>query len=307
VVEVAIVATLLWTGWNFANAFAADDPHAWRMAVAGAVLLAAAEICRVPLVIGACRARTAVGRALLWLLVLAAASLTAKGAAQVTQQMYAPRLIGVTRAANAVSEAKARLATAELPVGDADIRALDATIARLQGQIETIGAPPKTVCGTRRDAHGRSYRHCSTPRWQGEGVQRQIEAAHASRAELLKRKGIAGIELAKARVALTEAEAAHDEAVLRSQLHSFASMLFGVAPRDVSDEQVARVLFWFVLVAGSAIALVGSGLAAASVTPAPRIPRRPRDVRFSSDMLDQLDAHMEMKLARERIHPRSAA
>ncbi len=66
--------------------------------------------------------------------------------------------------------------------------------------------------------------------------------------------------------ALADAHAAYREAVHKSQLHDFASMVWGVSPSEVTDAMVAQFLRWFVFGAAICVAFASTTIAFTAIT-----------------------------------------
>jgi hypothetical protein len=65
---------------------------------------------------------------------------------------------------------------------------------------------------------------------------------------------------------LADARAAYREAVRKSQLHDFASMVWGISPSEVTDGMVAQFLRWFVFGSAVCVAFASTLIAFTAIT-----------------------------------------
>jgi hypothetical protein len=297
-VEAAIISVSLYASWVFANKYAGEasggeiqlaslnllgvfNSHSldWRMAMAGGVAIAVAEMLRLPLAQASRIQRSFVMRALAIAAVLMMAFVTTKTMAQVMQQTYAPRLSQVQQAARALKKAEANLETADIQRAPADkdlqrleedVRDSQKRIADLSTLIVNQGHAPKPVCSPvyKKNANGVTYKAgvtCSTPKWAGQQFADQLDAAKRDLATAIaKRDKLAAdvasqAELARDRQVTTDRfRDAWRAAVNNSVLHGLTAMFYGVDPLDLSEGQVNGFLRLFILVPSVMVALASS-------------------------------------------------
>ena len=319
-IEGAIVASGLWAGVEFANKYAGEAAvaatpsapatlapatlqmvtltftellpqanGAWWMAVVGAIMLAAAELARIPLAM-ALRSHRSVAMRLLAVLGLAAMVLvTTKTVSQVLAQAYHPRLVAVQEATAELKLAEADLVVVASKRGSVDeglkplqarVDQANARIAELNGLIgeqgeapaakKSVKSPPATSADRARvDDHHSSSRRT----WAGQQLVDQLPAAIAERdaavAALNAASGLAGREVERVAAQerlVADARNQQRQAVMNSQLHDFTGMLLGKDPIDVTDTQLHQFLRIFVLVPSLLIAAASTLLALVAFT-----------------------------------------
>jgi hypothetical protein len=311
IVEIVIIGAILYANFQFAQRYASDDTLAWWMAIACGVAYAAIEAARVPLAITASTHRKRGIRVVAILFMLGAVFITTKSLSQIGEQMFSHRLVDVRNAQTNLEkvQAESRGAVSD----DADkrkrIEALDAEIKSLTEALKQFGAPPasRTVCNTLRLKSGGVQKVCRvvTPPWPGETMQRQLLDARAKRNEADAATTETGQNRDKAEAAIAEAQGRYDVAVMESQLHSFAAMLFMKEPSKVTDREVRIFMLIFVFVGAFAGAITATGLAYCSFTRYPPLdepdfsPANPR-VQTVEIMPALRELHRDLKLGKGR-------
>lgn len=314
-VEIAIISSSLYASWVFASKYAGErsgdeiqvaslnmfdvfNSHSldWRMAMAGGVAIAFAEMLRLPLAQASRIQRSFVMRVLAVAAVLMMAFVTTKTMAQVMQQTYAPRLHQVQQATGALKEAKAGLENVDIKRAPAnndlqrleqDVRDSQKRINDLNTLVATQGQAPKPVCSPvyKKNSKGVTYKAgvtCSTPKWAGQQFADQLAAAKADlMTAIAKREQLAATVASQAEVAhdrktvIDQLRDAQRAAIEDSVLHGLTAMFYGVDPLDLSEGQVNGFLRLFILVPSVMIALASSILVMLAYN---RI-RRPRKIQ----------------------------
>ena len=206
---------------------------------------------------------------------------TTKSLSQVGEQMFSQRLVEVHKAKTALEIAEANNAGAI--DNDADkrerIKALDTEIETLLKQLKEFGKPPepKQVCTTTQGRRG-VIKSCRivTPPWAGETIQKQTLDARARRNAMDGETAVTGKQRDEATATIAAARGAYHVAVMDSQLHSFAGMLFMKSPAVVTDDEIAKIKLFFVFMGALAGALTATGLAYCSFTRYPAPKPKPR-------------------------------
>ena len=105
-----------------------------------------------------------------------------------------------------------------------------------------------------------------------------------------------------ATVAIAKARGDYQIAVMHSQLHSFAGMLFRKAQSKVTDDEIAAIQLFFVLIGAFAGAVTATGLAYCSFTrhPEPKESRhRPKQTPTPVNIIPALrELATELKLGK---------
>jgi hypothetical protein len=314
-VEIAIISASLYASWVFATKYAGEasgndiqvaslnwlnvfNSHSldWRMAMAGGVAIAFAEMLRLPLAQASRIQRSFVMRALAIAAVLMMAFVTTKTMAQVMQQTYAPRIHQVQQATRALKQAEAGLETIgikrvpadnDLPRLEQDVRDSQKRINDLNTLIATQGQAPKPVCSPvyKKNSKGVTYKAgvtCSTPKWAGQQFADQLAAAKSDlETAIAKRDKLAAGVASQAeaaqdrKVAIDQLRDAWRAAVENSVVHGLTAMFYGVDPLDLNEGQVNGFLRLFILVPSVMVALASSILVILAYN---RI-RRPRKIQ----------------------------
>ena len=259
-VECVIVAASLWGAWLFANFYGHNDWRQMQMMMLAPIGYAVIEFCRVPLAISMRSHGSWFVRFAALLGVLCASGVTVKSMSQLGEIMFRPRLFDVVHATEALQQVQAARTTLVQQIAAADgvvastRAAFDEVEQRAKSDAAQLASLPKDQCqkasGTTRDGRAWSGQTCKADARIGplrdnlkttvaarDDLERKVEAAVAVRAKL---------DLTQADKTVAAAWAVQREAILNSQLHSFAGMLFGVASTDVTDQQIHQFLRIFV-------------------------------------------------------------
>jgi hypothetical protein len=243
------------------------------------ITYAVIELCRVPLAIAARTQRSIGIKALAIFGVLLAAAVTVKSLSQLGEQMFHPRLEEVVKTKQAVKLAKAEQATFDQKSADAEavvkqradeLSEIEDRSQALTGQLATVAKPTcQKISGkNKKGASWTSMKCVDDPK--GPIIQASLKQAQDDRAA-------SSTKLDEARAArakfdrdavdrkVNETETKAREAVMNSQLHSFAAMLFAIDPSEVTDAQVHEFLRLFVFIPAICAALAATLLASAAV------------------------------------------
>jgi hypothetical protein len=275
--ELVIVAASLWGAWLFAEKYGRDSWDVQMMMLAP-IGYAVIEFCRVPLAISARSHAAWLVRVVALIGVISASGVTVKSMSQLGEIMFRPRLTEVVHAREALDRAQAARATIVQQIKDADTliansrTAFDQDEQRAKSAAEQLAGLPKDQCNpTVWYKDGQQYRNqvCkSDPRIAA--LQNNLKLAVAARddaARAVDRALAARQTLDRAGVdhGVAMAQEIHREALLNSQLHSFAGMVFGIGPIEVTDGQINRFLRVFVFLPAIFVAFASSFVAFTAV------------------------------------------
>jgi hypothetical protein len=283
VVALASLYGAFWFGLNYGH-------DMWQASVMmlAPLAFAIAEFGRVPLAITVRTNRSWIVRAMALLGVLAIGCITVKSMSQLGEMMFRPRLFDVVHAKEQlqrVQQADAvvveRITAADRLVSDRRA-AYDAADQRAKSDAESLGNLPKEQCsptsGTTRDGRAWHSVACKTDARIAPMLAnlKLTVAAHDDASQRLDAAIAARHALDRGEVdqAVATATVAYREALMHSQLHAFASMVFGVTATEVTDQQINNVLRFFVFLPAVCVALVSSLLAFSAVqhhTPGARL------------------------------------
>ena len=282
VIELIIVSAVLFAGYQFAERYSGGDNMQWWMAIICGIVYAMVELARVPLAMMAAVHRKWYARWLAIFVLMFAVVITTKSLSQIGEQMFSQRLVEVHKAQTNLEIAEADNAGAiENDKNKHErIEALDAEIKSLIKQLKEFGKPPAPaqVCTTTQGRRG-TVKNCKmvTPVWAGETIQKQLLDARARRNAMEGETVASGKARDAATVAIAKAKGDVQVAVQNSQLHSFAGMLFKKAQSKVTDDEIATIQLFFVLIGALAGAVTATGLAYCSFTrhPTPKVKPAP--------------------------------
>ena len=278
-IEAIIVATSLAGAWLFASMYGGQDPIAFWMMMLAPIAYGVIEFSRVPLAVSIRTHGSTTLRVIAALGVLGAAAVTIKSISQLGEIMFRPRLTEAVRAQERVGDARAAKETLDRRIADADAVVAQRTTQlseaerRLKDGNTELGALPpqkcfRTVTRTRDGRQVIGSRCTNDPRMDAmkdslSGAQRdrrdaseRLDQARAQRSEL---------DRVAVERALSEAEVAYRDAVLRSQLHSFTAMVFFKDPGRVTDAEIHTFLFWFVFIPAIGASVAATLLALTAV------------------------------------------
>src|SRR5262245_35864544 len=236
-IEFVVIGTSLYAAFLFAQMYGGGDDIAKHMMMLAPVGYALIELCRVPLALSTRTQRSLVIRALAAIGVVAAMGVTVKSMSQLGEIMFRPRLFEVVRQHELLIEAQNEHASLMKRIEDAD-----ATVEQLTQELKdaekhlteattaVAGLPPprcqklrvtgrnarrsetmKCTADPRTEAMKKNLQQATTAR---DAVKGKLDAARGQRAAL-KREDVDR--------ALSDAQVAHKDAVLHSQLHSFTA------------------------------------------------------------------------------------
>lgn len=315
--EVVLIAASLVGAWLFAQKYGHGDAGAMEMMMLAPISYAVVELCRVPMAIAFRTQRNVLIKALLFVGIVCAAGVTVKSLSQLGEQMFHPRLIDVVKAGEALQVALREQAGIESRIGATEARLkqrreeLDAINERTTGLQTALNSIPPPNCPVLTGINSRgqrySYRRCDpedkrlpTVKAGLEKASADRDAARASLEEATAQR--AAIDRAPIDQRVSEAKTAHREAVLNSQLHSFAAMVFRKAPTEVTDGEIHAFLFVFVFFPAIFASVAATLLALGAVT---RITEPPPPVAMPEQagayMLGPLAEHI-IRQATEAVH-----
>lgn len=269
-VETIIALASLIGGWLFAEQYGHHENSTIAMMMLAPIAYAVVEFCRVPLAISIRTQTSFVLRGIALVGVLGAGSVTIKSMSQLGEVMFRPRLVDVVHAKVRLADAQSASEGVQQRIDDADAfveqRRIELRNAEQQVTVSTekLAGLPKQECLPRSGvtADGRAWKdmRCSQDQRIAPFVLAISNAANDRKAAT-ERLTSATAERGTLDRAATDAnlrteEIAYREAVLNSQLHSFAAMVFGKAPTEVTDSEIHQFLriFVFVPAIGSAFA-----------------------------------------------------
>jgi hypothetical protein len=273
--EVVIIAASLCGAWLFANAYGHNDWQQIAMMMLAPVCYAVVEFCRVPLAVSI-RAHTSVWvRALAILGVICASGVTVKSISQLGEIMFRPRLYDVVHAEESLKKARDEQAFAVRHDADADAEVVARRKAFDEGEqlakeaAQQLANLPKDQChptsGITPDGRAwRGQRCTSDPRI---GMLRDHLREAANHRDILA-KSLEDAVNVRARLdrtqvdnSATAADGEYREAILHSQLHSFAGMVFGKSPTEVTDQEIHLFLRIFVFLPAIFVAFASTLIA----------------------------------------------
>lgn len=280
--EFFVIAASLYGNWLFARMYGHGDPVQMQMMMLAPIGYAVIELTRVPLALSARTQTSRWLRALALIGVVCAAGVTIKSMSQLGEIMFRPRLFDVTRAKEALGQAKDEQATLLKRIADADaaVAQRQATLgeasARTQDAARQLGSlPPQTCLPTSyvtRRGHRVTGVKCSAPDTaRPAALSAALSAANVSLTEAQgaydkARSERDGLDRRAVDGRVSDATLRFREAVMQSQLHSFTAMLFGIDPTEVTDAELHQFLRVFVFAPAVFVAFASAMLAYTSVT-----------------------------------------
>ena len=305
--EGVVVATSLAGAWLFATLYGGTDRVAFWMMMLAPVAYAVIEFSRVPLAVSIRTQRSITLRIIAAIGVIGAAAVTIKSVSQLGEIMFRPRLQEAVRTHETLIDANNAQATLDRKIADADavvaqrVSQLAEAEKRLKSANTELGALPPQRCyrvtTTNRDGRRTTGTRCSTdPRT--DAMKTSLGTASTDRTGASTRLDEARAERAKfdrteVDRKVSEAEVAHKDAIMRSQLHSFTAMVFGKDPGQVTDREIHVFLFFFVFIPAIGASLASTLLALTAVE---TLPREEEDVR-----LEDIAGHYILGPFAERI------
>lgn len=317
-IELIVIGTSLVGAWLFARHAARGDTDIMVMMMLAPVGYAVLELSRVPLAYSIRTQTSALMRCLAVVGVVCAAGVTIKSMSQLGELMFRPRLTEVAQARQALKQAEGtrdEIAT-RIAVADRDVAASEgalrtATENLSQAMKENASLPPtKCVPVQRRDANGRQVtrQQCTTdPRVKAQNSALQAAEKALADARATQEQAQAQRRPLSARAAeeaVTAARVRLDEAVSRSQLHSFTAMAFGKDPLRIDDGEIAQFLRVFVFVPAIFISLASTMLALTSIE---RLPRKDETVTLPDEAAQFILAPYAASIIEEAARAAAAA
>jgi hypothetical protein len=278
-VEIAIIIASLIGQYLLSRHYDGGNYEALALMMVTPIVYAVIELVRVPLAIAARTQRSRWIKLLAIFGVLLAAVVTVKSLSQLGEQMFHPRLEAVNRAKQEVKLSNAERDSFSQKVSDADavvsqrmteLAEIEDRSKSLTEQLGTVAKPQCTTLSGRNAKGSRWQQQKCTPDPKGEIIQGNLKQAQADRAIAAEKVDVARAERSKFdRIAtdtrVANAEKALRQAVMDSQLHSFAAMLFAIDPSEVTDAQVHEFLRLFVFIPAICASLAATILASAAV------------------------------------------
>jgi hypothetical protein len=279
VIEVVIVCASIWGQWLFARTYGHGNSDLMQQMLLAQIAYAVFEISRVPLAISFRTHASRLVRALAITGVILASFVTVKSMSQLGQIMFQPRLYDVVHSKEDLDRITAARALTVQKIADADAVVSNRRDELKQAQLSVdadvaeLAKLPKSQCGqiSGTDKNGNAYQghvckddprvaslteHLKAGRAERDAAQTRLEQAVAGRKQL---------DRTADDTAVATAQKDYREALLNSQLHSFAGMVFGIGPTEVTDAQINMFLRIFVFVPAICIAFASSLLAITAV------------------------------------------
>ena len=278
-VEFVVIATSLYGALMFARMYGSGDVTAKHMMMLAPISYAVIELCRVPLALSIRTQRSLVIKALAAIGVAAAMGVTVKSMSQLGEIMFRPRLFEVVKKHELLIDAQNNHASLIKRIEDAD-----ATVEQLSQELTyaerhlseattaVTGLPPpncqKLWVATRQNRRVQTTKCTVDPRM--EAMKTNLQQATATRDAVKGRLASARDERAALKRdevdrKLSEAQVAHKDAVLHSQLHSFTAMAFAKDPTQVTDGEIAWFLRIFVFAPAVFVSLASTFIAITAV------------------------------------------
>jgi hypothetical protein len=279
VIEFAVIGTSLYGALMFAQMYGSGDATARHMMMLAPISYALIELCRVPLALSTRTQRSLVIKALAALGVAAAMGVTVKSMSQLGEIMFRPRLFEVVKKHELLIDAQNNHASLIKRIEDADavVEQLSQELTNAEKHLTeattaVAGLPPpncqKLWVTTRQNRRVQTTK--CTVDTRTEAMKKNLEQATATRDAVKGRLATARDERAALKRdevdrKLSEAQVAHKDAVLHSQLHSFTSMAFAKDPTQVTDGEIAWFLRIFVFAPALFVSLASTFIAITAV------------------------------------------
>lgn len=294
--ELVIVIASLYGAWLFAQKYGHDD---WdmRMMMLAPIGYAVIEFCRVPLAISARSHAAWFVRTVAFIGVICASGVTVKSMSQLGEIMFRPRLFDVVHAKETLQKMEATQASKLQEIRDADalVATRKATLEEIEGRYRNetneLATLPKDQCAQtqwyNKDGQQHRGQTCkSDPRIAPIQANMKTTIADRDKTNVLLEQAVTArnaLDRTQVDKDVATAQTTYREALLHSQLHSFAGMVFGVGPTEVTDAQINKFLRLFVFLPAIFVAFASSFVAFTAVH---RV--KPDLVPFESEGLDYL-------------------
>ena len=278
-IEFAVIGTSLYGALMFAQMYGSGNDTAKHMMMLAPISYALIELCRVPLALSTRTQRSLVIKALAAIGLAAAMGVTVKSMSQLGEIMFRPRLFEVVKKHELLIDAQNDHASLIKRIEDADavVEQLSQELTNAETHLSeattaVAGLPPpncqklwvtartgrrvqttKCTVDPRTEAMKTNLQQATTTR---DAVKTKLASARDDRAAL-KREEVDR--------KLSEAQVAHKDAVLHSQLHSFTAMAFAKEPTKVTDGEIAWFLRIFVFAPAVFVSLASTFIAITAV------------------------------------------
>ena len=278
-VEFAVIGTSLYGALMFARMYGSGDVTAKHMMMLAPISYAVIELCRVPLALSIQTQRSLVIKAIAAIGVVAAMGVTVKSMSQLGEIMFRPRLFEVVKKHELLIDAQNNHASLIKRIEDADavVEQLSQELTYAEKHLSeattaVTGLPPsncqKLWVATRQNRRVQTTKCTVDPRM--EAMKTNLQQATATRDAVKGRLASARDERAALKRdevdrKLSEAQVAHKDAVLHSQLHSFTAMAFAKDPTQVTDGEIAWFLRIFVFAPAVFVSLASTFIAITAV------------------------------------------
>jgi hypothetical protein len=245
------------------------------------IAYATVELCRVPLALSVRTHRQWLVRTVALVGVLGAAAITVKSMSQLGNMMFSPRLADVVIAREKLDLAQAtddqigqRIAVADKLVEQRRAEQRSAAEKEQATSSQLVSLPPPAchpVSWYDRRANAVVKSTVCTPDARGAPLTSSLSAAqsatkNAQTAHESALNARSALDRSAADKALADAHTTYREAVRNSQLHDFASMVWGISPSEVTDGMIAQFLRWFVFGAAVCVAFASTMIAFTAIT-----------------------------------------
>jgi hypothetical protein len=278
-VEFAVIGTSLYGALMFARMYSSGDVTAKHMMMLAPISYAVIELCRVPLALSIRTQRSLVIKALAAIGVAAAMGVTVKSMSQLGEIMFRPRLFEVVKKHELLIDAQNSRDSLIKRIEDADalVEQLSQELTYAEKHLSeateaVVGLPPpncqKLWVTTRQNRRVQTTKCTVDPRT--EAMKTNLQQATTTRDTVKVRLASARDERAALKRdevdrKLSEAQVAHKDAVLHSQLHSFTAMAFAKDPTQVTDGEIAWFLRIFVFAPAVFVSLASTFIAITAV------------------------------------------
>jgi hypothetical protein len=276
--EFAVIGTSLYGALLFSQMYGGGNDTAKHMMMLAPISYALIELCRVPLALSTRTHRSLVIKALAAIGVAAAMGVTVKSMSQLGEIMFRPRLFEVVKKHELLIGAQNEHASLIKRIEDADavVEQLSQELTYAEKHLSEATAavaglpPPKCekLWVTTRQGRFQTTKCTVDPRT--EAMKKNLQQAATTRDAVKDRLGSARADRATLKRdevdrKLSEAQVAHKDAVLHSQLHSFTAMAFAKDPVQVTDGEIAWFLRIFVFAPAVFVSLASTFLAVTAV------------------------------------------
>jgi hypothetical protein len=174
--------------------------------------------------------------------------------------------------------------------------AINDRLKNLQSQITAISTTKGETCNTITAPDGSSTRRCTptnvanapilkTLQTQLTAAQKEFDDADAAVGQAGRDRSGYELSARESEGRLAKAESDYRSAINRSQLHSYAAMLFGKNPSELSEGEIKKLERYLIWIPAIAAALSSTLIAMTAVR---RIRHDPNDVTIPDDAMTNL-------------------